>query len=335
MWRFGLAVTMLGCSGPDPEPVDTGTVDTGTAPAGALHWSPLDVDGVVPRWGALGAGALQVGGLDADQRILTDALSVQADEALHASAVGALQTGRYCGCALHDPTREQLVLVGGRNGGFRDEPTAERIDLATGESTPLDAGGAAAHPVGCWAFFSVAQDRGYVFGGASNAVSGETWRYDPATGAFTALDLAGPSARYDAGMVALDDGTALLVGGMGGAGFDSEVWRFDPAAEAWTALPPSTDPPDGRRFPFTATDGQRLYYGYGTDSPMGTTVRRDLWRFDPADGAWEALAPEGERPAARSFAVAVPGPAGSLGALAFGVDGDLAVFEDAWVLWPQ
>lgn len=333
-------ILLLACEGSDPTdtPPPAGTSDTGTPTAGALHWTPLPTDGPTPRWGALSAGdGLQLGGLDATMQASAEVLLLDAaDDALRAEPIGTLTTERYCGCAVHDPGRDRVFVFGGRNGQFFDEATAEQLDTSTGLSAPLDDAGAAASPVGCWAFFSQPHDRGYVFGGAGGGgFSGETWRLDPATGDLTALGIEGPSPRYDAGLVQLEDGTALLVGGLGSSGFDSEVWRFDPDSETWTELPASTEPPAGRRFPFTATDGQRLFYGFGTDSPAGDQVRQDLWSFDLQTGAWERHRPEGDRPSGRSFAASLPGPPGSLGVIAFGIDASMAVLDDAWVLWPQ
>ena len=56
----------------------------------------------------------------------------------------------------------------------------------------------------------------------------------------TKLDIPGPAARYDAGIVELADGSSLLVsgmgGGVGGVIFYADVWRFDPSTESWSEI---------------------------------------------------------------------------------------------------
>lgn len=124
---------------------------------------------------------------------------------------------------------------------------------------------------------------------------------------------------------------------MGSSGFASDVWRFDAAAEVWSEIPvTSSVVPAGRRFPWTAVapDESILLYGYGSDSPMGDSVLRDLWAFELATGSWSRLAVDGERPVARAFTSNWAGPPGSVGVLAFGVDANLTVFEDTFVVWP-
>lgn len=338
-WTLAL-ITVIGsgCGGEDvdgrTEPVDSATEDIGPSEP---HWTPLSTDGLVGTWGSFPAGQHHVGGIaglsmgTGTTELLT--YEVQNDT-LVASVRGVADVPRYCGCAFEDVSRDELVIVGGRNDGFTEEPTAERID-ADGLPTSLEHDGAADHPVGCAAFYAASTDRGYVFGGAGGgALSDQLWRYDPGAGTFTAVDTPGPSARYDAGVVQLEDGMVYLVGGLTDDGMASDVWRFDPGEETWTELPPTTDAPAGRRFPFLVSDDDGLFYGYGTSSPSGQRMLKDVWRFDLGSQAWEKLAFEGDVPAKRGFAVSLEGPEGSLGVLAFGFDGDREVYQDAWVLWP-
>jgi len=322
------------------EAADSATTTTdSTAPTAApteVHWEALDPGSASPRWGGPSVDDVWFGGLNVLQRVGTDVVRWSADgDELASEVVATLSTPRYCGCALHDAGREVLVVIGGRNDGFAEETSAERIDLATGSSTDLPADGAADDPVGCWAAFSDEADHGYVFSGYGGSDFGDTtYRYDPTTETFTALSIAGPPGRYDAGMLVHDDGDLLLVGGAGDAGMLSDVWRFDPLAETWTEVVPTTDAPAGRRFPFVALDGDHLYYGYGTDSLRGDSVLDDLWVLDLTTGAWTELSVDGEAPVARAFAALPPAPAGAVGALAFGVDDGMQVLDDAWALFP-
>jgi len=314
---------------------DTST-DTG-APVddGVVHWTSADPGGVAGRWGGPSVDDLWFGGLNVLQNVGTDVLRLTADgDGFEGEVVATMTTPRYCGCALHDAGRDVLVVIGGRNDGFVEEATAERIDLVTGEAVLLPDDGAAGRPVGCWAAFSDLADRGYVFSGYGTGFGDTTYRYDPVAETFTALGIAGPPGRYDGGMLVHEGGDLLLVGGAGDAGMLSDVWRLDPAAETWTEVSATTPAPPGRRFPFVALDGDRLYYGYGTDSLRGDNVLDDLWSFDLSTGVWTELQVDGEAPTARAFAALPPAPEGALGTLAFGVDDSMAVLRDAWTLWP-
>jgi hypothetical protein len=222
--------------------------------------------------------------------------------------------------------------VGGRNSGFNEEATAEVVDLLTGTSSSLPDGGAASAPVGCSAWFSADTDAGYVFGGSARGdLSATTWRYDPDTATFVDLQIAGPPERYDAGVVSLDDGTVLVVGGYVDTAMAADVWRFDPASEAWTHLAADGAEPPGRRFPFAAVHDDWLLYGYGSPSLMGDDVLDDLWAFHLDEQVWVELSVDGPAPSARAFGATLPGGA-DVALYAFGSDGDMEQQLDAWRL---
>lgn len=325
-----------------PPPVDEDPVPTGRT---TFRFEPVEVAGVTPRWGASVADGHLLGGVDDTMRVTDEVFSLaHSDAGLSGTSVGALDVPRFCGCALYDEGRRELVMLGGRDDFYRDETTAVLIDVDTGERTPLEHGGAADHPVGCMAFFSPSADRGYVFGGADQSgFSAATWRWDPEARTFTRLDVDGPPGRYDAGVVPLADGGALMVSGMGMGGmamkFYRDVWRFDVASESWREVAPATEEaPPGRRYPWLALspDESTLVMGFGSDSPRGESVLGDLWRLDLASGAWRALEVggevEGELPAARGFTFRLPGPSGTAGVLAFGSDAELNLYQDAFAL---
>jgi hypothetical protein len=337
-WCFALAsLASAGCAPPSPDE-DTPVAEGNTS----FAFEPIAVDGLSPRWGAPVAPGVFFGGVDPSMTVQGDVFGISADDqGLHADAVATLDVPRFCACGIMDPGRFELLVIGGRDGTYRDEQSTVLIDLASNEPTVIDDNGAADTPVGCQAFFSSSTDTGYIFGGLASAsgFSGDTYRYDPAARAITKLDIVGPAARYDAGIIELADGSTMLIGGMGGDSafvtFFSDVWRFDPHNETWTEMATTSDVvPEGRRYPWVALapDESILLYGFGSDSPRGESVLDDMWSFDLANGVWSEPVIEGERPAARGFTYRLAGPPGTAGVLAFGSDAALNVHQDAFVL---
>ncbi|MCB9735267.1 MAG: hypothetical protein H6745_21995 [Deltaproteobacteria bacterium] len=326
----------------DTSAADTAVADT-TPPRTTFAFEPLDPGSATPLWGAMAVGDLVVGGVDGTSKVTGDIsrLSVS-DGALVKEPLGSVGAARYCECAFYDAGRDELVAIGGRNKSFADAESAVVVTLATGDGQVLTDAPVADHPVGCMAFFSTVNDKGYVFGGLSSnqgAFTGKTHRWDPATRTFTDLAITGPAARYDAAVRPTDDGGALLVSGMGlgGAGvvFYRDVWRFDPTTETWSEVTPSTSTrPPGRRYAWTALspDESVLLFGYGSDSPMGQSVVKDLWRFDLTTREWSELAVDGDLPPGRGFTPNLLIAPGDAGVLAFGTDAATKVQTDAWVL---
>ncbi len=307
----------------------------------AFRFEPIEVSGVTPRWGATVASGHVLGGVDDELEVSDEIVTLSLGDAALAGAItGALDVARFCACAFFDEGRQELVMIGGRNRQMRDEGSAVLVELDTGTTVALGDGGPVDHPIGCHAFFSSTVDRGYVYGGANGSgFTSDTWRWDPEARTFTLLDIEGPPGRYDAGLVPLADGGALLASGMGMSSFaikfQKDVWRFDATAERWTELAAGADPaPPGRRYPWLALspDEGTLILGYGSDSSRGESALDDLWQLDLSAGSWSEVDLEGERPSARGFTYRLPGPAGSAGVLAFGSDAELNVHEDAFTL---
>jgi hypothetical protein len=266
----------------------------------------------------------------------------QTDAGANVKTVSTQISPRYCGCAMADEAHRELVVIGGRDDSFNEVATAEIVNLDTGAVTPLDAGDAMKHPVGCHAVFLADRGEGYVFGGADSAgFTGTTWRYTPSDHHFTALNGQGPPARYDGAMRYPKAGGAVwLVAGMGGGvgnvHFYADIWKFDPAAATWSQVPATGAAPPGRRYPWVAfaDDLGTLAMGFGTTTPTGTTMIGDLWRFDVAKGTWTSIPrTAAAQPAARGFSPWLPGPQGSAGLLSGGLE-DRGAAKQALVLQP-
>jgi len=346
-----LAIAGAGCDGTGDEGRDGGDPDGDGDGRTTFGWRAVD-SGVTPVWGGFvaegGAAPILVGGVAGTGGPVIDTAEipeVQGDRI--ASSLLGLDGPRYCGCGFVDATRDELIVVGGRDGRFLDVETAAVIDLDDGTVSPIADAGPAAFPVGCVAFFLPATGTGYVYSGLSSnqrAFGTDLFRWDGAARTFVAVDVAGarPAPRYDAAVhVEANGGSALIVSGMGLAGapvFHQDTWRFDGATETWTEVT-TTNPPPGRRYAWSALapDGDTLVFGLGSDSPQGLTLLADLWRLSLGTGVWSRLDDDASAfdvdtaLPARGFASRLPGLPGTAGLLSGGMqDGVLA--EDAFVL---
>lgn len=324
----------------------TETVD----PLGPWAVEPVTVDGLAAVWGGMVAQespqvAYLAGGVAGTSGPVTGNLVrvEQGAAGVTTTLVSSSLTKRYCGCALVDAKRKELVVIGGRGASFNETKTAELVNLETGAVTALDAGAAVDHPVGCHAVFLADRDEGFVFGGAGQAAgfSSSLFRYDPTSHTLTPVDVpAAPPARYDAAFrYPVDGGAVWLVGGMGisgGVKFYSDVWKLDPTTTTWSEVAVSGAAPPGRRLPWVAFAGDlgALVMGFGSDSAMGATMLGDLSRLDLATGMWSEVQRTGDLdPGKRGFAQWLPGPEGSAGLLSGGLE-DLGLSEQAFVLQP-
>lgn len=330
---------------------DTTTTTETTDPDAPWTFEAVAVDGLPAVWGGMVAQAgpktvYLTGGVAGTNGPVTGNLVrvEQGPSGVTATALDAPIAARYCGCAMVDPKRQELIVLGGRGTSFNETKTAEIVDLATGTVTPLDAPDATAHPVGCHAVFLPDRDEGWVFGGAGQGAgfTSELWRYTPADHALTAVDApAGPKPRYDGALrYPAEGGPVWLLGGMGVAGgapdFYADVWKLDPASGTWTEVVPSGAIPPGRRLPWVAFsgDGAELVMGFGSDSAQGSTMLGDLWRLDLATATWSEVPRDGDvQPGARGFATWLPGPEGSAGLLSGGL-GELGIAKEAFVIRP-
>lgn len=316
-----------------------------------FSWEKRDDINVPGLWGAIVADgpsideAFVVGGVSGDLGpVIKDIQQVHVqNDQVRSSSTLTTDVPRFCGCALFDKTRNEVVVVGGRDGSFLDVESAVVIDVDSGERSVISEGaGPTLSPIGCQAFFVDSLDKGYVFSGLSSnrGEFGTTlFEYDGAARTFTALDVAdGPEARYDASVHLVDDDSFLMVGGMGlgarGPIFFSDVWRFDADTKTWTEIATTTDAPAGRRYPWAAlnVDEDTLLYGYGSDSPTGETLLGDLWRFTLSTGVWEEITVDGDAPSDRGFAYRLPGISGTAGTLVGGIVDGMIAAPDAFVL---
>lgn len=319
----------------------------------AFAWVEVD-SAVSVVWGAIVAesddGAILVGGVANDQGpVLPTIERIEArDDDVVSGDFLAMETERFCGCAFVDEARRELVVIGGRDGAFRDINNAEIINLDDGSVSVLDGVAPAETPIGCQAFVVPSTQTAYVFSGLSSTqgrFGGTLYRYDGAARSFSAVDLDGsavPAGRYDGTVAVLDDDRVLILGGMGLTGlgrplFHQDGFIFDGRTETFSALDvsSSTALPEGRRYAFSAyhPTSQTLIYGLGSDSAQGLTQLGDMWSLNVSTGEWTELdVDNADAVGARGFAFRLPGPTGSAGFLTGGIDGAMALQTTTFAL---
>ena len=197
----------------------------------------------------------------------------------------------------------------------------------------------------------------YVIGGVGAAVFDDVASYEPAAGAWRAVQTAtnpgrggqaaGPSSSGSAssdgpgpvfGAAAAASGTSIFVyGGRQGRTFLRSTHEFRPADGAWRALPPP--PPSARAAP-PAVAGHTLTacgrHGLVLFGGGGKRVSGAAWRLDPAFGVWHKLwepgapGPAGPRPRHGHSAVWAHSPDRLVIFGGAGADG--TAYADAWAL---
>ncbi len=343
------------CAGGVDDEDEDDDVDDGRATYG---WVAVD-SAVSAVWGAIVAesddGAFLVGGVanDLGPVLPTVERIVPRDDDVVSGDFLTMGEARYCGCAFVDEARRELVVIGGRDGAFRDINTAEIVDLDDGSVTDLGAVAPAETPVGCQAFVVPSTQQAYVFSGLSSqgARFGDTlYRYDGDARTFSVVDLDAdgggvvPAGRYDGTVAVLDENRVLVFGGMGLAGpgralFHQDGFIFDGQTETFSPLDvsASTTKPLGRRYAFSAfhPDSGTLVYGLGSDSAQGQTMMADMWSLDVTSGVWtELVVDNSDAIAARGFAFRLTGTAGSVGFLSGGMDAESRLVTQSFVLLP-
>jgi len=165
-----------------------------------------------------------------------------------------------------------------------------------------------------------------VLGGAVSAQGPDQPRWQQ-----VAVDVPGPSARWDHTLVADDSGKQLLL--FGGRTDDGtplgDTWRFDLVKQEWLQL---TGPGPSARFGHAVAVDQaaRKLYLFGGQA-TGSTFFDDAWMLDLKTEEWSELATgDGPRPQPRYGTSAVLAGAGHL-IISHGFT-DQGRFDDTWSL---
>ena len=246
---------------------------------------------------------------------------------------GSKPSARSGASMIFDSTRNKFVIVGGRAGtGYNYEDIWE-WDPTTGVFT--DRTNSGSRPTGRSQHslvFEKSTGKVLLFGGGRSSADrsalfprildydgtgvstafGDTWEWDPATGAWTELTLAvAPNARYSSAAVwdsqraraVLFGGRAENPEGLGASGVPyQDTWEWDPATSAWTERTTDGTKPSarfGHAMVYDPGRGVIVLVGGADSLPLA-----DVWEWNPTTAAWtQRLAgSEADLAPARAFA---------------------------------
>ena len=232
-----------------------------------------------------------------------------------------------------DPARGKVVMFGGYDSlgplgdtWVYDTSTRNWTDMTTSPAPSARHGAAMACDPVSGIFF--------LFGGDDGKNRfGDTWTYDPCSGAWTEKGAIG-GIRARAGHDMVYDGkhrVFILFGGMGGMlkllpDIYNDTWMYDPGTNAWTERRPDSRP-YARYNHALAYDGRTgAIVLFGGRSPFN--LDQDTWTYDPGYNAWTERGPA-TVPAARcAHAMAYDGSRGLL--VMFGGHSGTEIRGDTW-----
>jgi hypothetical protein len=199
--------------------------------------------------------------------------------------VGPSARGQHA--VAYDPTRQRVVLVGGRAGGAT--PEADTWEWDGGYWTQVADTGPDARGGHALAFDANRQ-RAVLFGGQAgeSALRGDTWEWDGED--WTQVADTGPDARLGHALTFdANRQRVLLFGGEAGSGLRADTWEWD--GEDWTQV--ADTGPDARRGHALAFDANRqraVLFG----GEAGSGLQADTWEWDGED--WMQVADTGPGP---------------------------------------
>lgn len=174
---------------------------------------------------------------------------------------------------------------------------------------------------------------------------GDTWVLDVGCGAWTELDVVGPSPRARHSMVADPArNRALVFGGRyretgktGNYVLYNDVWAFDHGSRSWSQLPTTGPAPSPRSNSAVFVEGDTLWVFGGTTSPsaLAFAPTQDLHALDLQTNEWREVAAVGAVPPKRLFHAMAVDPDSRVAYVAYGGDANAFVgpfFKDLHAL---
>jgi len=184
--------------------------------------------------------ALVFGGVGADSAVLDDlwALSLQSERWQEVTPTGDRPGPRWAAAAIHDATRDRMVLFFGDAAPATDEVWA--LDLGPRRWRLLGAGPPARYDA---AAATDGGDRVWVYGGFAgpqfrpDTALGDLWELDLTADAWRPLPAGGiPPPPTSNVALAFHEGALYLLGGHDATGVTPGFWRYDLARQEWQPL---------------------------------------------------------------------------------------------------
>ena len=212
---------------------------------------------------------------------------------------------------VHDPTRDRMVLFGGKTTGAvgTDLGDVWVFDLASNTWSPLFTSGSPPAPFATHGIYDPIRDRMVTFGGfrAGSGPTNEVWEltfsgtptWNPITPAGTP-----PTPRHNLSVIYDPFGDRLIAfGGLSGGVRINEVWALSlSGTPTWTMLTPAGTPPAAREAHMSVYDPLRMrmimFAGF-----TNSGFQNDTWALDlSGSGSWTQLVIDGPLPYRRDFA---------------------------------
>lgn len=217
---------------------------------------------------------------------------------------------RIHGVMVHDPTRDRMVMFGGKTTGApgTDYNDTWAFNLASNTWSPLATSGTPPAPFATHGIYDPVRDRLITFGGfrAGAGPTNEVWQLSfGGTPTWSPITPAGtpPSPRYNVSVIYDSFGDRLIVFGGFASGQTNEVWALSlSGTPTWSQLTPTGTPPIAREAHMAVYDAVRLrMIVFGGFASAGFFLN-DVWAMSLAgSGAWSQLVLDGAPAAPRDF----------------------------------
>jgi hypothetical protein len=154
-------------------------------------------------------------------------------------------------------------------------------------------------------------------------VSGKTWAYDIATGAWDEATPVGPTPWGSAMAYDAQSDRMILFG-------EDQTWAYDAEADTWGLMEPKRTPPfrEFSKLAYDAGSDRVIVFGGGARAP-GEPLG-DTWAYDYDTDTWTEMSPRVSPPARTYSAMAYDAETDRVLLFGGSVDEETAEFGDTW-----